>query len=282
MNGLQLFQKEGWRVRTLVRDGEPWFVASDVCKALEIANGPDAVGRLDLDEKMTVDSTDSHSGQRGGAQSFTIISEPGLYALVLGSRKKEAKVFKRWVTHEVIPSIRRYGVYATSIPKTMAESLRMYAASLDQIEAQNRLIEQQAPMVAAAEKIASAENTMTIKDFAKSLDMGPIRIFGRLSRLGIIYRNSDMDWVPFQRFIDRGYFTTKVTPIPHGEKIVNHTTALITGKGEVWLAAKLSGAERETREDFGPLLSQEEVQAELSKLTIRPEPRRQLIKTGAR
>ena len=100
-------------MRTVVRNGEPWFVAVDVCKALEIANPRDAVKKLDEDEKMTVDSTDGHSGQRGGAQSFNIINEPGLYSLVLGSRKPQAKAFKRWITHDVIPSIRKHGMYAS-------------------------------------------------------------------------------------------------------------------------------------------------------------------------
>ena len=100
-------------VRVVLKDGEPWFVAADVCKCLEIANSRDAISRLDEDEKMTVGLTDSHSGQRGGAQMMTIVSEAGLYSLVLGSRKPEAKAFKRWITHDVIPTIRRFGVYMT-------------------------------------------------------------------------------------------------------------------------------------------------------------------------
>ena len=239
MNGLQLFQDQTmtFKVRTLVKDNEPWFVAADVCKALDL--GPEQVRRLDEDE-YTLVSTQGIPGAKN--PEMNIVSEPGLYALVLGSRKKEAKAFKRWVTHEVIPSIRRYGVYAARIPKTYTESLRALLTATEQIEAQARMIEEQAPKVAAADKIASADNAMTIKDFAKSLGEGPVRIFGKLHRLGIIFRNSNMDWVPYQRFLDSGYFRTHVTAIPHGEKIVNHTTALVTGKGEVWLAAKLTEA----------------------------------------
>jgi prophage antirepressor-like protein len=235
MNGLQIFQNEAFKVRTTVKDNEPWFVAADVLRVLDVDRT--SLERLDDDEKG-VDSIHTP----GGRQSVTIVSEPGLYALVLGSRKKEAKAFKRWVTHEVIPSIRRYGVYAARIPKTYTESLRALLTATEQIEAQARMIEEQAPKVAAADKIASADNAMTIKDFAKSLGEGPVRIFGKLHRLGIIFRNSNMDWVPYQQFLDSGYFRTHVTAIPHGEKIVNHTTALVTGKGEVWLAAKLTEA----------------------------------------
>ncbi len=95
-----LFWEWGGGQKTL--EGEPWFVAADVCRALGIGNSRDATNKLDDDEKMTVDLTDSHSGKRGGAQMITVVNEPGLYALVLSSRKPEAKAFKRWITHEVI------------------------------------------------------------------------------------------------------------------------------------------------------------------------------------
>jgi prophage antirepressor-like protein len=98
-------------IRTLLRDEQPWFVAADVCRVLEITNPRDAVSGLDDDEKMTVANTDSHSGQRGGAQSFNIISESGLYSLVFKSRKPEAKVFRKWVTSEVLPALRETGKY---------------------------------------------------------------------------------------------------------------------------------------------------------------------------
>ena len=106
---IQVFNNEQFgEVRTVLQDGEPWFVAVDVCRALEIANSRDAVSRLDADEKNTVVLTD---GIRGNPQKV-IVNEPGLYALVLSSRKSEAKAFKRWITHEVIPSIRKHGLYA--------------------------------------------------------------------------------------------------------------------------------------------------------------------------
>lgn len=100
------FCYQGREVRTAQKNGEPWFVAADVCKALELSNGRQAVARLDDDEKGVI-STDT----LGGKQEMTIINEPGLYTLILSSRKPEAKQFKRWVTHEVLPSIRRGGYY---------------------------------------------------------------------------------------------------------------------------------------------------------------------------
>lgn len=104
-NAIEVFDNEEFgSIRTTMINGEPWFVAADVCKALEIKNSRDAMTRLDDDEK-DVALTDT----LGGAQTSTVVNESGLYALVLGSRKPEAKAFKRWITHDVIPSIRKHG-----------------------------------------------------------------------------------------------------------------------------------------------------------------------------
>lgn len=108
-NKLMIFENEAFgKVRTLNLNGEPWFVAADVCKALELGNPSMTVERLDDDEKgiSTIDTL-------GGKQRMAIINEPGLYSLVITSRKPEAKAFKRWITHEVIPSIRKHGAYMT-------------------------------------------------------------------------------------------------------------------------------------------------------------------------
>ena len=108
MNELTVFEnKDFGQIRAIMQQGEPWFVALDVCKCTDIANSRDAFSRLDEDEKgvALIDTP-------GGKQIMAIINEPGLYSLVLGSRKPEAKAFKRWITHEVIPSIRKTGSYS--------------------------------------------------------------------------------------------------------------------------------------------------------------------------
>lgn len=108
MNELKIFENETFgQIRAMEKDGEPWFVAADVCRALEHSNVSMALERLEDDEKAKF-----NLGLRGGDTGC--INEPGLYALVLGSRKPEAKAFKRWITHEVIPSIRRHGAYMTT------------------------------------------------------------------------------------------------------------------------------------------------------------------------
>lgn len=139
MNELQIFTNPDFgEIRTVEIDGEPWFIAVDVCRALDIQNSRDAVARLDDDEKNTVVLTDSIPGNPNRA----IINEPGLYSLVLGSRKPEAKVFKRWITHEVIPAIRRTGAYQTK-PLTPAEMFQLQAqVNLDQERRLNQLDKQ--------------------------------------------------------------------------------------------------------------------------------------------
>lgn len=120
-----IFENEAFgKVRTLNLNGEPWFVAADVCKALELGNPSMTVERLDDDEKgiSTIDTL-------GGKQRMAIINEPGLYSLVITSRKPEAKAFKRWITHEVIPAIRKHGVYITD------EKLKLFAEHPELLDA---------------------------------------------------------------------------------------------------------------------------------------------------
>ncbi len=127
------FEFEGSAVRLTDRDGQPWFVLADVCRVLDHSNPSKAAERLDDDEKMTLSNSEGHSGQRGGAQSFTIINESGLYSLILTSRKAAAKRFKKWVTAEVLPSIRKTGGYG-AVGKSVRPGLeRQYLATLERL-----------------------------------------------------------------------------------------------------------------------------------------------------
>jgi prophage antirepressor-like protein len=138
VNQLQnIFHYNGSRLRTVIKDGEPWFVARDVCDILEIANGRDALNRIDEDEKGVV-LTDTP----GGTQQMAAVNEPGLYSLVLGSRKQEAKQFKRWVTHEVLPDIRKTGVYV--VPTSLEDLIIMQAQSVKELKTKVEQIEERA------------------------------------------------------------------------------------------------------------------------------------------
>ena len=144
-NGFELFTSpEFGQIRTVTIDDNPWFVAIDACRALGIANVTDALKRLDDDEKMTLDSTEGHSGSRGGAQSINIVNEPGLYSLILGSRKPEAKAFRRWITHDVIPALRKHGVYATpqATQQITNDPIELLRKAVDLLEAQCKLTDE--------------------------------------------------------------------------------------------------------------------------------------------
>ena len=133
MNQLQkIFTYQEKQVRTMAINGEPWFVARDVCEALEMADVSMTVSRLDDDEKGA-----SLICTPGGNQEMLIVNEPGLYSLILGSRKPEAKAFKRWITHEVIPAIRKTGSYiAPSSPtEALLQAVQILAQQEKQIKA---------------------------------------------------------------------------------------------------------------------------------------------------
>lgn len=134
MNEIRIFESNQFgKVRTVLRDGEPWFVAVDVCRALDHSNSRMALKRLDDDEKGA-----SSFYTPGGEQKMTIVNEPGLYALVMGSRKPEAKAFKRWITHEVIPSIRKTGGYIAGEENMSDEELLSRALLMAQEKIRQR------------------------------------------------------------------------------------------------------------------------------------------------
>ena len=120
-NAIQIFDYKSNKVRTVEQDGQVWFVAKDVCDILELKNVTDSLKSLDDDEKMTLGFSESHSGKRGGAQSINVISESGLYTLIMRSRKPEARRFRKWVTNEVLPSIMRTGSYTANLDDMSAD-----------------------------------------------------------------------------------------------------------------------------------------------------------------
>jgi prophage antirepressor-like protein len=122
------FTYENRPMRIIDREGEPWFVAKEVCDILEIGNAREAVSSLDDDEKMTVSITDSHSGRHGGPQSLNLVNESGVYHLVFRSRKPEARAFRKWVTGEVLPQIRKTGSYGDEGEACAGKIYRLFSA----------------------------------------------------------------------------------------------------------------------------------------------------------
>lgn len=244
MNELQIFNNNQFgEIRTTIKDGEPWFVAADVCRALEIANNRDALTRLEQDEKG-VALTDTP----GGTQEVTIVNEPGLYALVLGSRKPEAKAFKRWVTHEVIPSIRKHGMYATptAIEQMIADpanAIKVFSALKQEQERRKELeatVEHNAPKVLFAEAVQASHDSCLVGQLAKMIrqngkPIGANRMFAWLRDNGWLCKKGENWNMPTQKAMEAGYFEIKETVIanPDGSTRITRTPK-VTGKGQIY------------------------------------------------
>lgn len=246
MNELKTFQNPKFgTIRTTTINGEPWFVAADVCKALEIQNNRDAISRLDADEKG-VASTDT----LGGKQELTIVNEPGLYALVLGSRKPEAKAFKRWITHEVIPTIRKHGAYMTPEkveeillnPDTIIKLATELKEERERTAALNAKIKADKPYTEFGAAIAANSDAILVRDFAKLLHndgikMGEKRLYKWLRENGFLMQTAPTK--PYQKYVDMGWFRVDERSIStvQGQMIVS--TTKITGKGQMALLSAL-------------------------------------------
>ncbi len=244
MNSPQLFNFEGNRVRTILMNGEPWFVLKDVSDVLDLSNA-----RM-LKERLADDVSDTYPIQDalGRTQDTTIINEDGLYDVILDSRKPEAKKFRKWITSEVIPMIRKTGGYV--IPQTMPETLRLLAAEMEKnqaIEAENqklalqaaeqdKQLKEQATPVAIYNLAISAHNTMSMQEVAKSLNTGRTRLYQILRAEGVIMKDSTM---PYQRFLDSGHFKVTERPRASGDTIVNDPATRVTAKGFDYIARLL-------------------------------------------
>lgn len=246
MNELQIFNSpEFGEIRTIEQDGEPWFVAKDVCEALEVLNTTDAIKRLDDDEKARL-----NLGLPGG--DTNVINEYGLYSLVLGSRKPEAKEFKRWITHDVIPAIRKHGGYLTantieevlSNPDTLIRLATDLKREHEERAKAEALIQSQKPKVLFADAVSTSKQSCLIGELAKVLkqngvEIGQNRLFEVLRREGYLGRMGERYNLPTQRSMELGLMEIKKSTInqPDGSIRVT-TTTKITGKGQVYFINK--------------------------------------------
>ena len=246
-NELQVFSYEGNEIRTVQRNGEPWWILKDVCAVLEIGNSRDVTTRLDDDEKAAVDIVDTSSNGTTQSRSVTVVSESGLYSTILLSRKPEAKKFKRWVTHEVLPAIRKHGAYLT--PTKLEEIMndpdawiKVLTALKEERAAKERLQLEAAenkPKVVFADAVSVSEGTILIGELAKILkgngvEIGQNRLFERLRQDGYLIKRKGTDYnAPTQRAMELGLFKVKETAITHsdGHVTISKTTK-VTGKGQ--------------------------------------------------
>lgn len=237
---LQIFKNNTFgNVRVLEKNGEPWFVAKDVCDCLEIKNTTDALKRLDDDERARL-----NLGRQGEAN---VVNEYGLYSLVLSSRKPEAKEFKRWITHEVIPSIRKYGSFNMAIPRTLPDALTAYANEIEAHQKTQALLEAQRPKVLFADSVAASHTSILVGELAKILhqngvkDMGQNRLFAWMRNNGYLISRKGTDYnAPTQKAMEMGLFQIKETVVSHadGHTSISKTTK-VTGKGQQYFINKL-------------------------------------------
>lgn len=247
-NEMQKFDFKGASLRTLTDEaGEPWFVAKDVCDILGMSNPSMAVTALDKDEVAQIDPKDYLGSENRSNQAVNIVSEPGLYKLIMRSRKPEAKEFQRWVTHEVLPSIRKTGGYiptseSDSDEDIMARAVLVAQKTIErknqQLQAKDAQIKVLEPKARFADAVAASDGTCLVGELAKMLrqngmDIGQNRLFRLLQADGYLGKSGSNRNVPTQRAMDLGLFRIKETTVTHAD---GHTTVSrtpkVTGKGQ--------------------------------------------------
>lgn len=233
---IKVFENEQFgKIRVVEKNNEPWFIAKDVCKALGLAQVSRAIQKLDEDEKgVTISNT------LGGEQALSVISEAGMYSLVLVSRKPEAKAFKRWVTHEVLPAIHRTGGYmVTKADETPEETMaRAVLIAQDTINRQKQQIADMQPKALFADAVAASHTSILVGELAKLLkqngvEIGQNRLFKWLRENGYLMKTGSSYNMPTQRSMEQELFEVKETSITHsGGHITVQKTPKVTGKGQ--------------------------------------------------
>ncbi|MGU3372667.1 BRO family protein [Bacillus mycoides] len=247
MNQLQVFNSEEFgQVRTVVKGKDVWFVAKDVCDVLEIVNATRSLSRLDEDELHSMKVADS----LGRLQETNIINESGLYSLIMTSRKPQAKAFKKWVTSEVLPSIRKHGAYMTDQVLEQAVTNPDFAIGLltklkeekEKLAAAQQQIVQQQPLVTFAEACMQSDKSLKVSEVAKlaakhNIKIGQHQLFAKLREWELMFKRSTE---PTQTAVEKGLFeiTQGVKQKPSGEPFT-WTTTYVTPKGQAYIIDRL-------------------------------------------
>lgn len=247
MNDVKIFENPVFgRVRTVSIDGEPWFVGKDIALALGYCNTKDALSRhVDADDKGG-----SRITTPSGEQEMTIINESGLYSLVLSSKLPTAKKFKRWVTHEVIPAIRKTGGY--QVPQSPAEQMAQGILAAQKILAerdatiakQNERIAVLTPKGIFADAVTASKTSILVGGLAKlikqqGIDIGQKRLFAWMRENGFLIKSGTEKNMPTQRAMDMKLFEVKEGSFVDGNGVNRITrTTKVTGKGQVYFVNK--------------------------------------------
>ena len=240
MNEIQVFDNgEFGSIRALLdENGEPCFVTKDVLGILELDRT--ALRKLDDDEKG-VDLIHT----LGGNQEVSTVTEPGFYKLVMRSRKPEAKAFQRWVTHEVLPALRRDGGYMVARDETPEQTMaRAVLLAQQTIDRQKSRIAELEPKALFADAVAASDGTCLVGELAKMMrqngvDVGQNRLFAMLREDGYLGNVGQNRNVPTQRAMDLGLFRIKETAVTHSDGHVTiNRTPKVTGKGQIYFVKR--------------------------------------------
>lgn len=250
MHELKIFESpEFGTVRTVTINGEPWLVGKDVAEALGYSNPRKAISDHVDAEDRGVTKCDT----LGGPQEMTIINESGLYALVLSSKLPKAKEYRRWVTSEVLPSIRKHGLYATAETAERLLSDPDFVIRLfTEIKAEKEMRQQleaeaaaNAPKVLFADSVEASKTSILVFDLAKlirqnGVDIGGKRLFAWMRDNGYLVRRKGADYnMPTQKAMEMGLFEVKETAITHADGHISvNRTPKVTGRGQVYFINK--------------------------------------------
>ena len=250
MNNLQVFNNEEFgQVRTMVIDGEPWFVAKDISENLGYAQTSNMMKRIDAEDFKS-------SVLDGMNMKSLLINESGLYSAILGSKLDSAKKFKRWVTSEVLPSIRGNGVYIAGQENMIPEQImaaglqaaqKIIESKNQQIEAQKTDIQRMKPKEIFADAVATSKTSILVGDLAKLIcqngyQIGQKRLFDWLRNNGYLVKSGSSYNMPMQRYVEQGLFEVKESNVQNPDGSVRTTrTTKVTGKGQVYFVNKFLG-----------------------------------------
>ncbi|WP_349820173.1 phage antirepressor [Catenibacterium sp. RTP21428st1_D7_RTP21428_210409] len=247
MNEVQLFNFENHEVRSLLINSEPWFVGKDVADVLGYKNQNDALSKhVDAEDKDTIAIRDSIGRNR----NTPIINESGLYSLVLSSKLPSAKKFKRWVTSEVLPSLRKTGQYQVKELSGSELMARALIEAQNVLAAKDKVIEEMKPKVVFADAVATSHTSILVGELAKILkqngiDMGQKRLFAWLREKGYLIKRQGTDYnMPTQKAMDLGLFEIKEGSYVNGSGVnITTKTPKVTGKGQQYFINKFLAKE---------------------------------------
>lgn len=243
---LQVFNNtEFGQLQILEKNREPYFIGTEIARTLGYTNPQKAVrDHVDEEDKLTERIVLSGQGRQ-----VTLINESGLYSLILSSKLPNAKQFKRWVTSEVLPSIRKYGSFNMAIPRTLPDALNAYAREIEAHQKTQALLEAQRPKVLFADSVAASHTSILIGELAKLLhqngvkDMGQKRLFAWMREHGYLISRKANDYnMPTQRAMELGLFQIKETTVTHSDGHISVSkTPKVTGKGQQYFIEKFLG-----------------------------------------